>query len=175
MHCTVCNKSLNKHNKIGTCRKHRSKSPIRRQYELEWQSRNKERYAEAKKRWGQRNLKYFCDYRNNNANNKIAHSLRTRLRLLVTRGSAVKNLGCSVPELIKHLESKFQDGMSWQNYGKWHIDHIRPLSSFNLSDPNELAIACNYQNLQPLWAVDNIRKNAKWEYPSKSARAANAA
>jgi hypothetical protein len=53
--------------------------------------------------------------------------------------------------------------MSWENYGKWHIDHIRPLTSFNLSDENQQLKAGHYTNLQPLWASENVRKGAKYE------------
>lgn len=69
-------------------------------------------------------------------------------------------MGCSGQELKRYLESKFQPGMSWDNYGVhgWHIDHIVPLSSFNLSDPEDYKKACHYTNLQPMWAIDNIKK-----------------
>jgi hypothetical protein len=69
--------------------------------------------------------------------------------------------GCTVPELMAHLSSKFQPGMTWDNYGKWHIDHKRPLAAFDLTDPAQLATACHYTNLQPLWASDNIRKGKR--------------
>jgi hypothetical protein len=59
------------------------------------------------------------------------------------------------------MESLFLEGMSWDNYGKWHIDHIRPCSSFDLSDTEQQKICFNYKNLQPLWAEDNLRKGAK--------------
>ncbi len=74
-------------------------------------------------------------------------------------------IGCSKQELIKHLESLFVEGMSWENYSRngWHIDHIIPLSSFDLSDVNQLRKATHYSNLQPLWAADNIRKSNKVE------------
>jgi 5-methylcytosine-specific restriction endonuclease McrA len=68
-------------------------------------------------------------------------------------------IGCSIDELKSHLESKFQDGMYWDNYGDWHIDHIVPLSSFNSNDDSEMLVAWNYSNLQPLWARDNLRKS----------------
>jgi hypothetical protein len=78
-------------------------------------------------------------------------------------GSAVRDLGCSIEQLKQHLESKFQTNMSWNNYGPtgWHIDHIIPLSKFNLSIREELLKACHYTNLQPLWAIDNICKGNK--------------
>ncbi len=70
-------------------------------------------------------------------------------------------IGCSWIDFKIYLESKFTEGMSWDNYGKWHIDHIVPLSSFDLSDPVQLEKACHYTNLQPLWAKDNLKKSNK--------------
>lgn len=63
-----------------------------------------------------------------------------------------------------YLESLFQPGMVWENYGNdgWHIDHVRPLSSFDLLDPVQFSQACHYTNLQPLWAKDNLSKGNKW-------------
>jgi hypothetical protein len=72
-------------------------------------------------------------------------------------------LGCTLAELRAHLEAQFQPGMTWANYGAWHVDHRRPLSSFDLSDPAQVVVACHHSNLQPLWAVDNIRKGARAE------------
>ncbi|MEM4726181.1 MAG: hypothetical protein QXG63_04505 [Nitrososphaerales archaeon] len=62
-----------------------------------------------------------------------------------------------------YLESKFLPGMTWDNHGRngWHIDHVRPLSSFDLTDPEQLKQACHYTNLCPMWANDNIRKSNK--------------
>jgi hypothetical protein len=70
-----------------------------------------------------------------------------------------KILGCSFNELKFHLESKFVDGMNWENRGKWHIDHIIPLSSANTKE--ELIGLSHYSNLQPLWAEDNMKKGDK--------------
>ena len=95
---------------------------------------------------------------------KLKCNLRTRLYVAVRKGkpgSSVKDLGCTIEELRIHLESKFEENMSWDNYGKWHIDHIKPLASFDLSIREELLIACHYTNLQPLWALDNIKKGSK--------------
>ena len=73
-------------------------------------------------------------------------------------------VGCGIDALKKHIELKFQDGMSWDNYGKWHIDHVRPCSSFDLSKPEEQSKCFHYSNIQPLWAEENLRKGAKLEW-----------
>ena len=72
-------------------------------------------------------------------------------------------LGCSIEKLWEHLESKFQPGMTRENHGKWHIDHIRPCISFNLTDLEQQKICFHYTNLQPLWAEDNLKKGAKYD------------
>ena len=110
------------------------------------------------------------DYRKKNKNNikfKLPSILRRRLRCALKgnykTGSAVKDLGCSIDELKSYLESKFLSGMSWDNYGfyGWHIDHIKPLASFDLTDRKQFLEACHYKNLQPLWAKDNLIKGDK--------------
>ncbi len=72
-------------------------------------------------------------------------------------------LGCSIESLKAHIEQQFAEGMGWHNHTirGWHVDHIKPLSSFNLANPAELAEAMHYTNLQPLWAADNLRKGSK--------------
>lgn len=69
----------------------------------------------------------------------------------------VTYIGCDFAYLKQIIESKFTEGMSWDNYGKWHIDHVIPLSS--AKTPDELYNLCHYTNLQPLWAADNIKKS----------------
>ena len=99
---------------------------------------------------------------------KLAHTLRCRIGAHLKKnktkknGSAVKDLGCSISELKIHLESKFESWMTWDNYGRfsknretWNVDHIKPLSSFNLSDPIQFKQACHYTNLQPMQAYEN--------------------
>ena len=98
---------------------------------------------------------------------RIEHSLRARLRDAITsRFGATKSastlalLGCGIPDVVRQLEMQFLPGMTWDNYGEWHIDHIRPCASFDLTDPEQQKQCFHYSNLQPLWAADNIRKGA---------------
>ena len=72
-------------------------------------------------------------------------------------------LGCSIAEFKAHLESGFQAGMNWDNYGKWHIDHIIPLK-FHTPVPtiDIIKTRLHYTNTQPLWASDNISKGSRW-------------
>lgn len=109
--------------------------------------------------------KYLSDKMKIDVNFKLNRRLRTRLYNALKNnhktGSAIKDLGCTIEELKRHLESGFQPGMTWDNYGfyGWHIDHIVPLANFNLSDREQLLKVCHYTNLQPLWAEDNLRKS----------------
>lgn len=111
---------------------------------------------------------------------KVQDRLRGRLATIIRNavkngvpgikvGSAVRDLGCTIPEFMKHLESKFYDDpktgekMTWEKRGTlgWHVDHIKPLSSFNLFDREQFLQACHYTNLQPLWWHENIKKSNK--------------
>lgn len=82
---------------------------------------------------------------------------------MVKRGRTREIIGCSAEELRAHIASQFKPGMTWDNHGVhgWHIDHIRPLSSFDLTDQDQLKQATHYTNLAPLWAYDNLIKGAK--------------
>lgn len=73
-------------------------------------------------------------------------------------GSTEKLVGVSFKELMNWLESQFQPGMSWDNYGMWHIDHIIPCAAFDLSKKSQQLVAFNYLNLRPLWGKENIVK-----------------
>lgn len=76
-------------------------------------------------------------------------------------------IGCSVEKLKSHLEKQFDKNVSFKNYGKWELDHIKPISKFYLSDEKELLRCFNYKNLQPLWKFDNKSKGAKYESDSE--------
>lgn len=95
---------------------------------------------------------------------RLSGNLRNRLRLALKRnskkGSAVRGLGCTIEEFKIYLEKNFLPGMTWENYGRfgWHVDHIKPLSLFDLTDPAQLKLVSHYTNLTPLWWKDNISK-----------------
>ena len=152
-HCKVCRSDYQKHffkvNKVKMLAK------------------NKEYYEANREIIQAKNKTYWNNKYNNDMNFRLAKTLRSRLYEAIKNnqkiGSAIDDLGCSIEELKRHLESQFQGNMSWDNYGEWHIDHIKPLCLFNLSDRIELTEACNYRNLQPLWAVDNLQKGIKYE------------
>ena len=138
---------------------------------------NKQKLKEQKKYWYELNKQTINEqkkvYRKknkikNDIQYKLSRNLRKRLHSAIKNnqklGSAVKDLGCTIDELKIYLESKFQEGMTWENwnlYG-WHIDHIKPLSLFDLTDKNQFLQAVHYTNLQPLWAEDNLSKNDKY-------------
>lgn len=123
-----------------------------------WQIKNKNKLADYKKTYQKERYRADIQFR-------ISSILRSRLKQAIKNnfkiGSAIKDLGCSITELKSYLESKFLIGMSWDNYGLegWHIDHIKPLSAFDLSDRKQILEACHYTNLQPLWAKDNLSKS----------------
>jgi hypothetical protein len=106
---------------------------------------------------------------------KLRMNLRHRIWCALRASSTNKQngvqelIGCTIAKLRQHLEAQFIDGMSWENYGKhgWHVDHIRPCASFDLTDPEQQRQCFHYSNLQPLWAADNIRKGAKWQDPAQ--------
>jgi hypothetical protein len=96
---------------------------------------------------------------------RTVDAIRRRMRHVIrgkTKG-AFRLLGYTADDLRSHLEAQFESGMSWDNYGlygeKWHVDHIRPVSSFKL--PEELIECFSLDNLQPLWAKDNLAKHTK--------------
>jgi len=77
-------------------------------------------------------------------------------------GRIMELVGCTRDQLVAHMEAQFLPGMSWENRSEWHVDHIRPCASFDLTDPEQQRQCFHYTNLQPLWAIDNIRKGSKW-------------
>lgn len=127
---------------------------------------NKEEY---KQKIYERQKKYERKQYKTNAQYKLAKLLRSRLKDVIKAGkmnkeeSTITLTGCSMKKLKKYLESKFQEGMTWENHGEWHIDHIKPCSAFDLENLEEQKKCFHYTNLQPLWAYDNLAKGCKWE------------
>jgi hypothetical protein len=131
--------------------KYKESRTYKKQYEI---------YKEYKKQWHK-------NKRTNDPKQKIIERLRARLYSLLKENNTKKQksakqlLGCSINKIAKHLEKQFQSGMTWENMGKWHIDHIIPCSVFNLTKIHEQEKCFHYSNLQPLWAADNLKKGNK--------------
>ena len=97
---------------------------------------------------------------------KLAYNLRTRILAAIKRGKGIKQsktvelLGCTVAEARAHIESLWQPGMNWSNHNihGWHIDHIKPCCTFDLTDLEQQKQCFHYTNLRPLWAKDNLSR-----------------
>jgi hypothetical protein len=136
---------------------------------------NRNEILEKKKQYGIDNRKKILERNKNyeakrnaiDPSFKLRRILRSRILTALKNinkrkeNSCIELVGCSLLFLKKYIESKFLDGMSWENHGKWHIDHICPCASFNLALIEEQKKCFHYTNLQPLWAIDNIRKGSK--------------
>lgn len=141
---------------------------------------NKERASYVKKLWHERNPQRYLEKSKERArylrgtnvsykiNGSMSASINKHLRINKTNkygSSWIKIVNYTVEDLKSHLESKFIDDMSWENYGLygWHIDHIIPKSFFKFDSYDHPAFkACwSLENLQPLWAKDNLKKNNK--------------
>jgi len=149
---------------------------VAEQRKKNWYEKNKNRILSEKKERYKKNRKEIIAreqrYIKNNVQAKIRHALRSRLYQAINRGSksgsAVSDLGCSIKFFKEYMESMFYSSpevnktMTWENFGigGWHIDHIIPLSSFDLTDRCQFLKAVYYTNLQPLWAEDNLKKGA---------------
>ena len=145
---------------------------------------HKKWYLENKEKWNE----YISEYRkinvdkirelkrnyekirkNNDPIYKLINNFRTAIYQVLKENNVRKNghyfeiLNYSPDELINHLETQFTDGMTWENYGRWHVDHIRPISSFNINQigDEEFMKCWSLENLQPLWGEENIRKSNK--------------
>ena len=124
------------------------------------------RVAADNKRYGIKHRKKltqkYLNRRRTDPNFKILTILRGRIKDVLKghskSDSTINILGCTIEELWIHLESKFTEGMTRQNHGKWHVDHIIPCASFDLTKPEQQVKCFHYTNLQPLWALDNLKK-----------------
>jgi len=142
-----------------------------------YREKNKEKIYQMKKLYRKNNKEKIAKkkYANNfyklkhDPVHKLKQSLRHRVYMALKEKNATKHykfkeyIGCSVADLMIHLENQFKPGMTWKNHGKWEIDHIKPCAAFDLSKEFEQLDCFNYKNMQPLWKIDNMRKGAKYE------------
>ena len=135
-----------------------------------WQERDRFLSYQSSKEVKDRNNERAKERRRSDPQYKLVKSLRCRLNAALKaagarKGSATKRLaGCGMEFLQNYLEAMFLPGMTWDNHSLhgWHIDHIRPCASFDLTDPEQQKQCFHYTNLQPLWAKDNMEKSDKW-------------
>jgi hypothetical protein len=131
--------------------------------ELAYRQRTKDERREYRRQWQANRMAVDPSFRlRSNLASLINTAIRKQFGAKASRTNTL--IGCTITQLRQHLEAQFTDGMSWENYGRngWHIDHIRPCASFDLTDAEHQRQCFHYTNLQPLWAADNIRKGAKW-------------
>ena len=113
--------------------------------------------------------KYERERKKRDPSFKLVKTMRSRLFSALSRKNAKKNhksmdlIGASPSFVMDYLQAKFTEGMTWENQGDWHIDHIQPCCSFDLTDEEEQKKCFHYTNLQPLWASDNLSKGGKFE------------
>lgn len=126
-------------------------------------SRDKEYYQRNKEVIKERSKQYMYNRMENDLGFKILQRCRSRLykaiKGYIKSARTQELIGCTVEELLIHIEMQFQDRMTWDNYGEWHLDHIIPCASFDFSKTEAQFECFNYKNLQPLWAEDNFKKN----------------
>ena len=143
-----------------------------------WSENNRDHLNEYHQKWREKNIdkhreykrKYQQHLRDTDPTYKLISYFRTAIYQVLKESNVEKNkhyfdvLQYTPEELITHLELQFKDDMSWDNYGKWHVDHIKPISSFNIVDmgDEEFMKCWSLSNLQPMWGEENIRKSNKF-------------
>lgn len=135
-------------------------------------SENRDERLRSKAEWVRRNWGRIHLERTTDPQKRLRHILSASIAIQVRSGGARKGssthdlLGCSIIDFRRHIESLWLPEMSWSNWGRrrgcWHLDHKRPVSSFDLTDLNQQKACFHYSNYQPLWAPDNIRKSNHW-------------
>ena len=134
-----------------------------------WTEKNAEKLKEYQRQYKKKNQKRLNELEQKRKQvdpvYRIVCSIRSRVSALCKsiseerNLSATKSIGLNRDEFKKYIESKFQEGMTWENYGEWHIDHIKPLSTATTEE--QVMELNHYTNLQPLWAIENLRKSNK--------------
>src|SRR6266498_1134630 len=137
-----------------------------------WRVQNPEKYKAQRVSWRKRNPQKCRDMRRRQREKspgfRLSENLRRRILHALNKGfksaHTVELLGGPICWLEVHLESLFRSGMTWENYGPvWHVDHIRPCAKFDLTDHDQQRACFHWTNLQPLFAKDNLQKNAKFQ------------
>ena len=160
---------------IDTCKKYSklwyaNNKEHKKLYDIQYRLKTEEKRKKLQKLYRINNSEKIKAYLRNRYKLDKTYKLKEVYRhriLKVIKGvnkskPTLKLLGCSVEELWNYLESKFKPGMKKENHGKvWHIDHIMPIASFDLTNPKQQAKCFHYTNLQPLWAHENLSKGAK--------------
>jgi hypothetical protein len=120
----------------------------------EYSKNNSDKVKSRRNRWFKQKTKTDILFR-------LRRNLRNRIYKFIGKSSIrTKDIvGIESHELKNYLENQFNNGMCWENYGEWQIDHIIPLSSAITEE--EIYKLCHYTNLQPLWKIDNIKKSNK--------------
>lgn len=162
-HCKECTKNYNNRNKKQIQNRRHTHYVVSK---IEILQNRKDFYVKNKDRIILRNVQYINKKMKTDPIFKLKRILRNRLFQAIKRnqkkGSAVKDLGCSIEFLKQYLEAKFYAGMTWNNWGKiWELDHIIPLWKFDLTDREQFLIANNYENLQPLTVDKHKKKSAE--------------
>tara|TARA_R100000322_G_scaffold167798_1_gene136305 strand:+ start:97 stop:1371 length:1275 start_codon:yes stop_codon:yes gene_type:complete len=141
-------------------------------YKIKSSEKNRKNYVKiySKSENHKKNIKNWQQKQSKDSNFRIALALRSSVVGALKRQGVRKNrktealLGTTKVEARKYIESLFKPGMTWENHGEWHLDHIIPCASFDLKCPVQQLACCYYKNLQPLWAIDNMKKGAKLNY-----------
>ena len=135
-----------------------------------WRSKNKKHQYKKQKQWQKKNLEYFrkrnreykAQKRQDDPIFRITSNLRTRVRKAIKginkSQTTIGLLGCSIEQFKNYIEKQFKKGMTWNNYGKWELDHIKPWCSFDLTYPEQQKQCFNYSNTQPLWRKEHRLK-----------------
>lgn len=123
--------------------------------EKKYRMNNPDKMKEKYKKHGQ-NIN--CRIRSS-LNHRISGALKTSNNK--KKNKTIEYLGCNIYFLQKWIEFQFQENMTWENYGQWHFDHVKPCSSYNFSEKEQIKECFCWKNMQPLWKIDNLKKSNK--------------
>jgi len=151
LQCKICNRAWHK-------RYRDENKTIVKVRKDRWKNENREQHNAYHRKYTNERRKVDINYR-------LLKQMRSRMSSALRRNhksaKTMELTGCTMEFLRAYLESKFEDGMSWDNYGVWHIDHIIACANFNMADPEQQRICFHYTNLQPMWGEQNLKKGAR--------------